>query len=184
MGGCFRHEVRDVLRLLGAQLVVNQELALRGLEPLLRVTFQDDSEAPLRVRVKPLERIQALREPAEKHLLDAADLDHRLAKVVRCLAGHNRVVARLQFCEASADLHLVAGRLLPEVSQHLRVNFARDQAAVAVEHADGLGFRQVRLKMPNHLPGQLVEQLGVSEVVDVIEVHQRVHDVVLKPRFL
>jgi hypothetical protein len=45
----FRHEVRDVLRLLTAQLVVNLELTLGRLEPFRRVALKNDCEAPLRV---------------------------------------------------------------------------------------------------------------------------------------
>ena len=43
----FRHEVRDVLRLLSAQLVENLELALGGLEPLRRVALQDGRAATI-----------------------------------------------------------------------------------------------------------------------------------------
>jgi len=48
--GCigFGHEVGDVLWLLGAELVIDLELPLGGLEPLAGVALQNDCKAALR----------------------------------------------------------------------------------------------------------------------------------------
>ncbi|EAA20322.1 hypothetical protein [Plasmodium yoelii yoelii] len=176
----FGHEVGDVFRLLSAELVVDLELSLRGLEPPAGVAFEDDGEAALAVRVELLQRVQTLREPAEQHLADSAHVLHRFAEMARGLSRRRGVVAGLQFREAATDLHLELGRLLEEVRHHLGVDFPRDQAAIPIQHTDRLGFREVTLQMPHHLAREVVEQVGVGEVVDVVEVHQRVDDVVLR----
>src|SRR3972149_3250125 len=105
------HAVGDVLRLLGAELVVDLELSLRWLEPLRRVAFQDDGEAPFGIRVELLQRVQTTREATEEHLLDATGLGHGLPEVVGRLACRGGAVSRLEFGEAATDLHLVLRRL-------------------------------------------------------------------------
>jgi hypothetical protein len=90
-----------------------------------------------------------------------------------------RCSCRLKFGETATDLHLVLGGLLPEVRHHLRVNFTRNQAPLPIQHADRLIFRQVALQVLHHLAREVVEQIGMGEVVDIIEVHQCVDDVVL-----
>ena len=67
------------------------------------------------------------------------------------------VVARLEFGEAATDLHLVLGRLLPEVGHHLRVDFPCDQAAVTIEDADGLVLGQIAAQVLHHLAREVVE---------------------------
>ncbi|MNP60906.1 hypothetical protein D3C76_1560350 [compost metagenome] len=101
-----------------------------------------------------------------------------------CLACRGGEVARLEFGEAATDLHLVLGRFLPEMGHHLRVDFPCDQAAVTIEHADGFVFGQITAQVLHHLACEIVEQVGVGEVVDVVEVHQRVDDVVFRALLL
>ncbi|CRQ43451.1 hypothetical protein PAERUG_E3_London_17_VIM_2_03_09_06322 [Pseudomonas aeruginosa] len=177
-------EVGDVLRLLGAELVVDLELSLRGLEPLRRVALQDDGEAPFGVRIELLQRVQTTGESTEEHLLDATGLGHGLPEVVGRLACRSGVVARPEFGETATDLHLVLRRLFPEVGHHLRVDFPCDQAAVTIEDADGFVLGQITAEVLHHLACEVVEEVGVGEVVDVIEVHQRVDDVVLRALLL
>ncbi|MCO1451126.1 hypothetical protein L0Z44_30070 [Burkholderia multivorans] len=64
------------------------------------------------------------------------------------------------------------------MGHHLRVDFPCDQAAVTIEHADGFVFGQITAQVLHRLACEVVEEVGVGEVVDVVEVHQRVDDVV------
>ncbi len=130
----FGDEVGDVLRLLGAELVVDLELPFGRLEPLRRVALQDDGKTALGIRIELLQRVQAARKAAEQHLLDAARFGNRFAEVVRRLSCRGCVIARLQRSETAADPHVVLGRFLPEVRHHLRVNLTGDQTAIPIQH--------------------------------------------------
>ena len=97
------------------------------------------------------------------------------------LPGHRRVVARFEFCETSADLHLVVGGFFPEVGHHFGPDQAGELCTIGVEHFMQLVFRVVlRLVVGYRLTGQVVEQLGLREVVDVVVVDQLLDDVVLE----
>ena len=63
------------------------------------------------------------------------------------------------------------------------MDFLCDGLALPIQDVDRLGFREVALQVPHHLARQVIEQVGVGEVVDVVEVHQRVDDVVLRALF-
>ena len=176
-----RGEVRDVLVIVG---VVDAEVAFGRLQPFLdgRVALQDDGHDPFGVRLETQHGIEGLLEAVEQHAADQQLVVHRRAEVANLLGGGLAVVVRAERDEASGDLHVELGRGLLEVVLHLRVDVLHQRLLMGLQDVEHFVFGlQVGLHVLHHLPGQLVEQLGVLVVVDVVEVHEPANQVVFEP---
>jgi len=114
----------------------------------------------------------------KQHRLDAANVCDRLAVMVR-LARLCGETAGLERGKATADPHLKARRLGKEMRHHLCVNILGDAFRLPLQHVERLVFRQITAQVSHHLPRQRVQQLGLSEIVDVVIIHQGVDDVIL-----
>lgn len=55
---------------------------------------------------------------------------------------------------------------------------------IPIQHTTGLIFGELIKQMMHLLPCQVIEKISMSEVVDIIKVHQGVDDVVLQPSLL
>jgi hypothetical protein len=70
--------------------------------------------------------------------------------------------------------YLILRSLLNVVLVHLRVDEPHKLALVILEHIPHIVFRgQIRLKMPNKLSGQLIQQHCMIVVADVVLVDQK-----------
>lgn len=73
-----------------------------------------------------------------------------------------------------------------EMRIHPRAHFFGDGFALLFRHVQRIGFPrtdQISMQMAEHLPGQRVEQTDLGQGVVVVEVHRRMHDVLLQALF-
>ncbi len=116
------HEVWLILRVIGAGLIENLELAFGRFEPLLRFALQNNSHNALRFGMELLHRKKAPREVAKQIPGHIALIWRRLTKIQRWLLGGGRVGTLLQIGEPFADDHLVIHIFFPVVLLHLDMN--------------------------------------------------------------
>lgn len=104
-----------------------------------------------------------------------------MPKIAGRLIGRGGESQRLQGRETFADNDLQAGGFLPVVVLHLGVNELGKLALVILEDILDSGFLlQVTAEMGNHLPGQVVKQIGMVVIGDVIKVNQGADEVILQ----
>jgi hypothetical protein len=103
----FRHEIRLVFLMVGAQLVIYLELPSGRLEPFQGVAIQDDRRLPFGIGPRLLDGIETALKAAKKYLGDQASILHRLPEIVNRIAGSGREGALLQCREPLADNHVI-----------------------------------------------------------------------------
>jgi hypothetical protein len=96
--------------------------------------------APLRVRLKLLDRIEAARKTTKEHLGNPGSILHCLPKIVDCVSCRGSKGTRLQRRETLAHDHVVPCSLLPVVLLQLRMYEGDELLLMLDQHVPGVFF--------------------------------------------
>ncbi len=115
-------------------------------------------------------------ESAENHLADSRFVAHRFSEIVNGFVSQPVKGSFLKGAEALAHNDIVARYFFPMVLLHLGVDELRKLSVVILKHIRRFAHvLEIGLQMRDHLPRQVVKQVGVVVVRHVVEIHERPH---------